>query len=160
MALLTPLLLLVLMGGMELGRYFWHQHVVLKGVRDGARFAARQPMSSFVSESGSCLVAPGGSVTSLTSNLVRTGQLSGGTSPISYWKDNATVTVTISCTASIGGVALTGIYSGLGTVASPVGAPIVTVRASVPYQPLFLSIAESMGVLKIGGAQKAAVTGV
>ena len=40
MALVTPLLLVILFGAVELGNYFYNEHIVVKAVRDGARFAA------------------------------------------------------------------------------------------------------------------------
>ena len=42
MALVTPLLAMIMFGAVELGKYFWDEHLVVKAVRDGARFASRQ----------------------------------------------------------------------------------------------------------------------
>src|SRR5215217_7313983 len=42
MALVLPLLLALMFGSLELGDYFLSEHVLLKGVRDGAVYAARQ----------------------------------------------------------------------------------------------------------------------
>src|SRR3546814_6902005 len=42
MALVSPMLILLMFGSFELGNYFLDEHVVLKAVRDGARYAARQ----------------------------------------------------------------------------------------------------------------------
>jgi len=46
MALVTPLLMALLFATMEGSRYFLDEHVVLKAVRDGARFASRQTFSA------------------------------------------------------------------------------------------------------------------
>ncbi len=42
MALVTPLLLIIMFGALESGKFFWDEHIVVKAVRDGARFAGRQ----------------------------------------------------------------------------------------------------------------------
>ena len=47
MALVTPLLMVLMFGSMELGYYFYSQHVVTKAVRDGARFASRQGFDKY-----------------------------------------------------------------------------------------------------------------
>ena len=41
MALVVPLLVILMFGSFELGRYFLDEHVVVKAVRDGARYASR-----------------------------------------------------------------------------------------------------------------------
>jgi TadE-like protein len=48
MALMTPLLLILMFAPFELGNFYWSQHKVTKGVRDAARFAARQPFDTLV----------------------------------------------------------------------------------------------------------------
>src|SRR6059058_2189248 len=47
MAMVTPLLLVLMLGCTELGNYFWNEHTLLKAVRDGARYAARQGFSNY-----------------------------------------------------------------------------------------------------------------
>ncbi len=37
MALVTPLLLIIMAGGLEVGNYFMDEHRLVKAVRDGAR---------------------------------------------------------------------------------------------------------------------------
>ena len=46
MALVAPLLLILMFGSFEVGKFFWDEHLVTKAVRDGARFAARQSFAS------------------------------------------------------------------------------------------------------------------
>src|SRR5690349_1119608 len=53
MALVTPLLLILMMGCAELGNYFWNEHTLVKAVRDGARFAARQSFNWYTGCTGS-----------------------------------------------------------------------------------------------------------
>jgi Flp pilus assembly protein TadG len=148
MAIVSPLLLILMFGSMELGKFFLDQHVLVKAVRDGARYAARQ---SFLDYSG-CGVS--GGVATNTYNLTRTGQIaSGGDARLAYWPDDSgTVTVTVSCDTS---GTYEGIYRG-----SADGAPVVTVAASVPYTPLLGSIGFSTVGLTLNARSQAAVAGV
>jgi Flp pilus assembly protein TadG len=148
MALVTPLLMIILFGSVELGRYFHNEHLVMKAVRDGARFAARHDFSNF----DACGGSPGGTVVADTQNLVRTGLRTGGSAQLPNWT-TATVTVTTTCSSAAGTQSMTGIYRGRAT-----GAPIVTVTAAVPYSPLFASSA--LGTLTLTATQQAAVTGI
>lgn len=43
-ALLVPMLLVLLFGGIEAGHFVWTQHKLVEAVRDGARFAGRLPI--------------------------------------------------------------------------------------------------------------------
>ena len=147
MALVTPLLLILMFGGMELGKFFLDQHVVVKSVRDAARYAARQPFADY----SGCAVS--GDVVTRTQNITRTGQVTaGGTARLSYWTNPASVTVTVACDTS---GAYTGIYRG-----SANGAPVVRVTASVPYTPLLGSIGFSTTGLTLNARSEAAVAGV
>src|SRR3982750_3583479 len=74
MALSLPILLALICGSVEVGNYFMDEHRLVKAVRDGARFAARQDISYFTGCSGT----PTGTVQDDTRNVVRTGLLSGG----------------------------------------------------------------------------------
>lgn len=42
-AFLLPVLIILLAGGFEFGRAFWHHHLVNKGVRDATRYLTRVP---------------------------------------------------------------------------------------------------------------------
>lgn len=124
MALVVPLLVTLLFGSFEMGKYFLDAHRVQQAVRDGARFAGRQ---GFVD------MPCGGTATAdpQIRNLVRTGTTaSGGTPRLTYWTNPATITVTITCDS-------TGTYSAAGiyTIVSG-GARRVTVSAIVPYDSL------------------------
>jgi Flp pilus assembly protein TadG len=148
MALITPILMGLLFGSVELGRYFHNEHLVIKAVRDGARFAARQDFTNFAS----CAGQPGGAVVDDTRNLVLTGLRSGGSAQLPEW-NATTVSVTVSCSTAANGTALSGIYNGRVS-----GAPIVTVTAVVPYSSLFGSWA--LGMTTLAATQQAAVTGI
>ena len=147
MVLVTPMLLILMFGAMELGNYFLDQHVVVKSVRDAARYAARQPFPDYTG----CSVS--GDVVTRTQNLTRTGQVTaGGTARLHYWTNPASVSVSVACDTSGD---YEGIYRGSAT-----GAPVVTVSASVPYTPLLGSIGFSTTGLTLNAQSEAAVAGV
>lgn len=153
MALVTPLLLILLFGSVEIGKYFMDEHTVVKAVRDGARFAARQQMTNFITSGGGCQATPLGNVVSNTKNLVRTGNVAGTGTRLAYWTSNETVDVTSKCRTTIGALSIAGIYD------PAVGAPVVTVEATVPYVPL-LGLFGIDGGVNLVARQEAAVTGV
>ena len=128
MALVSPFLILLMFGSIELGHMFMSHHAVQKGVRDGARYAARVPLGT-LTDSG-CILAGDTTAQDSIKRVTRTGDPDdGGSDPrLFFWTDNATVTLEVECT--------TGTYAGLYSD-FPDGAPVVTVAASVPYPPLF-----------------------
>lgn len=145
MALVTPFLVLLLFGSVELSKYFLDAHTVYKAVRDGARYAARQSFTE---------MPCGGTATdeAQIKNLVRTGTVDGsGTPRFHYWSNPATITVTITCDT-------TGTYSAAGIYTAVVGgARKVTVSATIPYQSLFGFI---LPAVAIDGRSQAAVMGI
>lgn len=158
MALVLPLLLVLICGCTELGNYFLDEHRLIKAVRDGARYAARQDISNFTA----CTGNPGGSVVTDTQNVVMTGLLSGGADYLPN-RSSGTINVTVDhCSTSVGSgpTTLSGIYAGIkdgsGTV---VGAPVIKVDASIPYQPIIHAFGFSGLNLTINASQQAAVMG-
>jgi len=149
MALVTPLLLILMFGSVELGNYFYNEHILVKAVRDGARYAGRQSFANY-----SCSGAPGGTVVANTKNIVMTGLLSGGTNRLANWNAN-TISVTQACFLNVGGAPTLGIYRGAAN-----GAPVVTVSASVPYVPVLASFGFSGIGLSLNARQQAAVMGL
>ena len=155
MALVLPLLLVLLFGSVELGNYFRDEHILLKAVRDGARFAAREGISNFTGCSG----APGGTVVSDTQNVVMTGLVSNGTALLPNW-NSTTVTVSVSCTTTAGSTTLAGVYANVvDSSGTAIGAPVVTVKASVPYTSLLGSYGFTGKGLNLNASQQAAVVG-
>lgn len=150
MALVAPLLLIIMFGAVELGNYFYNEHILVKAVRDGARFAARQNFSYYSGCSGS----PGGTVVADTRNLVKTGLLSGGSDRLAAW-NATTISLTTNCTTTANSITLSGIYRGRAS-----GAPRVTVTASVPYVPVLASIGFSGVGLSLNASEQAAVMGI
>jgi Flp pilus assembly protein TadG len=151
MAIVTPLLLILMLGCTELGNYFWNEHTLLKAVRDGARFAARQSISNYSSCSGN----PGGTVVADTKNVVMYGSLS-GTNALTPNISASNITLTQSCTTSAGGQTMQGLYR-----SDTSGAHVVTVTATVTYRPI---IAVAMGFSGVGtqlyAQSQAAVAGL
>ncbi|MBK5264121.1 MAG: pilus assembly protein [Alphaproteobacteria bacterium] len=145
MALVTPLLIILMFGSFELGNYFLSEHVVVKAVRDGARYAGRQSFTT---------MPCGGVATNETQikNLVRTGSLAGTSPRLSGWTNNATITVAITCEPTASGYS--GIYKGMTDV------PIVTVSASVPYSSLFNELGFSSSSLLLDAESQSAVMGL
>ena len=150
MAIVTPLLLIILGGSLELGNYFLDEHVVAKAVRDGARFAARQSFTYYTA----CTGDPGGTVKADTVNVVRTGLLSGGTDQIGNL-GSATIDVTHTCTTTVSGQTMSGIYNGRAS-----GAARVKVEATVPYQSILGSFGFPVTSLNLYAKSEAAVMGV
>jgi hypothetical protein len=124
MALMLPLLVTLLFVTIEGGYFLWSEHKVVKGVRDGARYAGRLPFSSYTGCPASPTAPAAVAEPALADiqELTRTGKLSGGTPMIPGW-ENSHVTVTCDHVSGSGGLYQTN--AGL--------APRVTVAAAVPY---------------------------
>ena len=152
MAMVTPLLLIIMMGCVELGNYFWNEHTLLKAVRDGARFAARQQFQWYTGCSGS---PDSTNVVTPTQNVVVYGYRT-VTVALTPNISTGNVTVTQSCATTAGAQTMSGLYKG-----DPNGAHIVTVTATVTYRPV---LAVAMGFSGVGyqlySQSQAAVTGL
>lgn len=147
MALVAPLLILLMLGSMELGHFFYSEHVVAKAVRDGARFASRQKFDDFT-----CPGTIGGTVVADTRNVTRTNQVtSGGTSRLADWTQNSSVTVTLRCDTS-------GTYGSFYTGLS--GVPVVSVAATVPYTSLFATLGFNSVSRHLNSSSEAVVMGI
>jgi len=154
MALVLPLLLGLLFGSVELGNYFRSEHVLLKGVRDGAVYAARQEILNYDCSAGTPTVPSG--IVGETKALVRTGQLSGGSDLLPLWNDGSTsFSVAVSCVTSAGGTTMAGIY-----LVNGGNVPVITVTANLPYQSVLGALGLSTLGLRLEAAQQAAVTGI
>lgn len=144
-ALILPMLMALLFVMFEGGHYLFVQHQIVKGVRDGARFASRLPFSDYT-----CSTVAGTAETQIK-EVTRTGKISGGTARVTGWT-NGEVTVSVSCPAT---AVTTGIY------ASMTNAPRVSVSARVPYTSLFRALGGSIGNgAFVAANQQAAVMGI
>lgn len=145
MAMVLPILLLLIFGCFELGNYFLSEHVVAKGVRDASRYAARLPLSNFDCVSNS-MIDP-----TPVQRLARTGQPDGTTARLGDWTTDAMTSVSVTCDTS-------GTYAGIYSE-FPMGVPIVTVKATVPYSTLFGMAGLGPTTMNLNASQQAAVTG-
>lgn len=149
LVLIMPLLVAILFGGFEAGAYFWTEHKVVKGVRDGARFAGRQPFASF-----SCSAMTDTAALAQVKNLTRTGQLSGGTAKVRGWTDGQ-VTVTVACNPQVANT-----YTAGGLYTNQAGGAIhVTVSAAVNYPSLFGTLGFNTSGIVVRSSARAAVMG-
>lgn len=153
MALILPLALALIFTMFEGANYLWCEHLVVKGVRDGARYAGRLDFNNYLTSSGGTYSCGGGSLSGATltqiQNLTRTGQLAGGTPRISGWV-NGNVTVSFDCASSTGGL-----YDGLSGTA-----PRVTVSTVVTYPSLFSAFGFTAATLKIAAKAQSPVMGL
>lgn len=154
MALMTPLLLILMFAPMELGHFYWSQHKLTKGVRDAARYAARQPFAQY--ECGEALADT--ELETRIKNLARTGNLGGGTSKLPGWA-NAEISVTVVCRndsldGSTDNFVSTGIYTGLDN------APIVRVETNLTYPSLFRTLGFNALDIPMTAYSESAVVGL
>lgn len=149
MALVTPLLLIIMFGSVELSNYFMNEHSLVKAVRDGARFAARQSFTSYPD----CSTVAASAQTD-TKNVVMNGYLSGG-STLTPNITASNITVSTSCATTAGGQSMLGIYRGRTT-----GAQIVTVSATVNYRSVLGRIGFTGIGMQLNATSQAAVQGI
>lgn len=157
MALVAPLLCAILIGSVELGSFFYDQHILTKAVRDGARYAARQSFSYYES-AGSCVSPTDVTMIGNVKALVRTSLLTGGTDRFADIQDSD-ISVNAVCTATVSSQSMTGIYRG--RTGATAGAPVVTVSATVDYAPVIGAAFGFSGVgFRLNASQQAVVTGI
>jgi Flp pilus assembly protein TadG len=154
MALVAPLLCAILIGSVELGSFFYNEHILVKAVRDGARYAARQNFSNYGSSS-TCAAPTDPTFLANVRALVRTSLLASGTDRFPDIQDSD-ITVNASCLTTVSSQTMTGIYRG-----RSVGAPVVTVNAVVDYEPVIGGAFGFSGAgLKLNATQQSAVVGI
>lgn len=118
MALMLPLLMALLFGGMEGGFFFWREHQVVKAAREAARYGSRLPMSNFNCNDGTVSDTAKEQIES----VVKAGIA--GTSTISS-------TTHKPCIPD----SSTGLYSG-----QPNGVPVLSVKVTQVYKGLFATM--------------------
>jgi Flp pilus assembly protein TadG len=163
MALVLPLLLVLLFGTFELGNYFYSEHVVVKAVRDGARYAARQSFGHYSCPGATIIDNNGVTAAQLiqdVQDVTRTGKVSPANSDVprlGYWTStydsaNTAITVTVRCTSA---TSYSGIYRGIVG-----GIPSVLVTAHVKYLSLFQFIGLGRSSYYLNAESEAAVMGI
>ncbi len=150
MALIAPVAVLILFTTLEAAHYFYAEHQVVKGLRDGARYAARQSFDDINCRNGTPSIIPNDLQTDIK-NLTRTGKIDGGSARVSGWID-ADITLSVTCPTS------TEAESGLFDSGEP--APQVNIATTLNYDSLFngLGIVTDSAVLT--GTQQATVMGI
>lgn len=160
MALVTPLLVVMLIGSVELGHFFYSEHILVKAVRDGARYAARQNFNYYQDGDGACATPTDADMIANVKALVKTSLLAGGSDRFADIDDDdidiSAICVTTATDMDDATQTLTGIYNDLA-----IGAPIVTVSATVPYTPVIGAPFGFDGAgLNLNARQEAAVMGI
>lgn len=145
LALCLPFLMALIFGSMEGGNYMLTEHKVIKGVRDGARYAARLSYTTYDCAAGTVNATAENAI----KNVTRTGLPSGGAVRINGW-DNADISVTLSCDDTTS----TGLYRDLGT------APRVLVATRVPYPSVLGLLGFNTNGAVVRAQAQAAVMGV
>lgn len=147
MAVVTPFLVLILAGLAETGYYFYAQHRLVEGVRDAARYAARQEFTNYAScPTGATPTDISGTAVATNAQLVaRKGSLDTTRADRLWgWSQtgaNAPVfSVTYECFTTRTGSSGTaenmeGIYENVVG-----GAPVVTVDAQLAHNGVFAAI--------------------
>lgn len=137
MALVLPLLLALMFGGLEAGHFFLREHQIVKAAREGARFAGRQSMDAF-----DCATQDvDDDIEELVTELIE--DTVAGT---------PTVAVGVApCVAGSG----TGLYNGRAN-----GAPIAIVSVTMEYPSLFASLGFDTSGLTLNARSQSAVMGL
>ena len=157
MAMVAPLLLIMMTGCLELGNYFWNEHMLLKSVRDGARYAGRQDFSNFSTCSSTGTDLSSATIGTNTKLVVQKGSLDSTQQDlVPNW---STVNFKLTCQSvtTAGGQTMAGMYTN-----SPNGVAYnVKVEATLNYRPV---IAVALGFSGVGtqlyAASQAAVSGI
>lgn len=150
LALILPLSLLLLFTALEAGHYMYQRHQVAKGLRDGARFAARHSFDLINCRGGSGTID--GGLQTQVQNLTRTGQVSGGSPRIKNWDQNTDVVISVTCPTAA--EAETGIFD------SEEPAPQVNLTTTFNYDSFFNGLGVITDSFQISGSQQATVMGI
>jgi Flp pilus assembly protein TadG len=157
MALVLPLLLTIMFGSLELGNYFMNEHTLVKAVRDGSRFAARQAFTNYTACSGKV----GEPAYTETKNVVMTGYRAAGSTIITPRIETSDIEVTTSCKTTAGGQTMSGIYAGRDVNGDGQNdAQIVLVDAAVNYQPIIGFFGIPVPTMQLKARSEAAVAGM
>lgn len=163
MALALPILMALFFGSVELGNYFQSQHVLVKGLRDGAVFVARQDISKF-----NCTTrAIDSGVVTEAKKLIQKSVLDNAADDrLPLWANTTTYEfIILSCDPNVitgkdsGGnnitQSLTGIYAANGN-----RVPVVRIKVSMPYRLLMSGWGLTPISLKLNAEQQAVVMGI
>lgn len=160
MALVAPLLIVLMFGSFELGNYFLSEHVVVKAVRDGARYASRLNLSNFnCSTESSDNALTDAAVEERIQNLVRTGLIDvndDDEARLRGWSDGSAIHVEYDCIAvDDEDPPYSGIYTSLDYV------PVVHVEVrGLDYSSLFNDLGFTSSTITLNAEAQSAVMGI
>lgn len=156
LALMLPLLLVIMLGSLELGNFFMNEHTLVKAVRNGARFAARQPFTNYTTCNGQV----NDPARAATKNVVMKGYLDGGTI-ITPNIELSDIQVTTTCKSSVGDQSIGGIYFSRDVDSDgQKDAQIVTVSAQVDYLSVVGILGFNAPTVTLNAKSEAAVMGM
>ena len=165
MAFVTPLLLAILFGSVELGNLFMDEHALEKQVRDGARFASRLALNEAYACPATVFEDP--DATDKIINVTKNGVVDGSGNPrwTGYWARTCpgkaeTLTVSVRCVnkdqIDTDDTGNTGIYTSLaGTTI-----PVVKVSGAVKYRSVLSSLGFDATNVCLQAESEAAVQGL
>jgi len=148
-ACFLPLLMLLLVGGLEIGNAIHQGALIEKNLRAGTLYAARILK---LDADGPSLSAQ---ARATIQNLVKTGTQSGLDAPVvPGWADTA-ASLVIDPT-------LVHVFSAENATATDVEVPVIRLTASVPYKPLLPGLLASVGLddIMIGLSHEQAYVGI
>jgi hypothetical protein len=146
MALVLPMTMALIFGGFEAGNYMLTQHKVIKGVRDGARYAARLSYSNYDCTTGTVSTTALDDIIAVT----RSGQPDGaGPVRVRGW-DAADVSVSLDCDTGT----RTGIYRDMDS------APRILVATRVDYPSILGTLGFDTDGAIVRAQSQAAVMGL
>lgn len=164
MAFVTPFLLTLMVGAVELGNLFVDEHALEKQVRNGARYASRLE----IDENYSCptSVFADADATAKVINVTKNGVVDGTGNPrwTGYWSRTCPgeqpLTVSIRCVdktqIDVGDTGNSGIYSTL----SGSTIPVVKVAGAVRYRSVISTIGFDVGDVCLKAESELAVQGI
>lgn len=155
MALMIPLLVTLMFGSFELGNYFLSEHVVVKAVRDGTRFASRQPFDSLACTSTTPVpVSTASGVGRKIDLLVRYGNPNAvvGEDQVRLSKWTTSIGLSVKCAPA---ATYSGIYKG-----KEANVPVVIIDVSTKYDSLFQTLGFDSSNIFLSASSESAVMGI
>lgn len=165
LALVTPFLLTLMFGAVELGNLFLDEHALQKQVRNGARFASRLELH----ENYACPAAvfADADATAKVINVTRNGVVAGTGNPrwTDYWTRTCpggaqTLTVDVRCVnkdqIDTGNTGNSGIYTSLGGTTIPV----VKVSGAVQYRSVIATLGFNVADICLTAESELPVQGI
>jgi|GEM_PF-1792972 len=147
LALLSPLLLLLTFGSLDIVRALRDYNVVTKSMRDSTRFLSRVPID--------CSQAAGSRISNALQTTARRMALTGqvGVAPenaddrlVDYWTDEASVTIQVNCISNTSADNLCGAEGATTACKGGDLIPVVVVSADFSYVGMGLSLLELSNV--------------